>query len=71
MLVGLPEEKGAFAPFFYLTKSLKNTTFDGITGAVKWRYYRSFIENLTTSGRDPATVLDADYARTVARGVFS
>lgn len=41
--------------------------FNGSTNAVKWRYYRSFIENLTTSGRDPATVLDADYARTVAR----
>ena len=46
-------------------------TLNGSANAVKWRYYRSFIENLTTSGRDPATVLDADYARTVARGVFS
>lgn len=46
-------------------------TFVGSANAVKWRYYRSFIENLTTSGRDPATVLDADYTRTIARGVFS
>ncbi|MCA9334185.1 hypothetical protein KC963_04005 [Candidatus Saccharibacteria bacterium] len=46
-------------------------TFTGSANAVKWRFYRSFIENLVTSGRDPATVLDADYARTVARGVFS
>jgi len=46
-------------------------TFVGSANAVKWRFYRSFIENLVTSGRDPATVLDADYARTVARGVFS
>lgn len=35
------------------------------------RVYRTFIENLEISGRDPATVLDADYARTVGRGVFS
>lgn len=39
--------------------------------AVKWKYYRSFIENLVTSGRDPVTVLNEDYARTIARGVFS
>ena len=45
--------------------------FVGSANAVKWRYYRSFLENLATSGRDPATVLDADYARTIARGVFS
>lgn len=37
----------------------------------KYRLYRGFIENLARSGRDPATVLDADYARTIARGVFS
>ena len=43
----------------------------GSANSVKWRYYRSFLENLNTSGRDPATVADADYARTVARGVFS
>ena len=46
-------------------------TFAGSANAVKWRFYRSFIENLVTSGRDPATVLDADYTRTIARGVFS
>ena len=45
--------------------------FVGSANAVKYRYYRSFLENLVTSGRDPATVLDADYARTMARGVFS
>ena len=39
--------------------------------SVKWRLYRGFIENLRTSGRDPETVLDADWARTMARGVFS
>lgn len=43
----------------------------GNENAAKWRYYRSFLENLTTSGRDPTTVLDADYTRTIARGVFS
>lgn len=37
----------------------------------QWKLYRGWIENLVTSGRDPATVLDADWTRTVARGVFS
>jgi hypothetical protein len=37
----------------------------------KWKLYRGWVENLATSGRDPATVLDADWSRTVARGVFS
>lgn len=58
----------------FSTKTQKvghTAVFSGSANAVKWRYYRSFIENLVTSGRDPATVLDADYARTVARGVFS
>lgn len=35
------------------------------------RLYRGFIENLQRSGRNPVTVLDDDYARTVARGVYS
>lgn len=35
------------------------------------RHFRGFIENLATSGRDPVTVLDADYARTIARAVYS
>jgi len=48
-----------------------NAPATGNGNAVKWRYYRSFLENLTTSGRDPTTVLDADYTRTIARGVFS
>lgn len=39
--------------------------------ASKYRLYRAWIENLVVSGRSAATVLDADYARTVARGVFS
>lgn len=46
-------------------------TSAGQLNAVKWRLYRGWLENLQTSGRDPAAVLDADYARTVARGVFS
>lgn len=46
-------------------------TLVGSANSVKRRYYRSFIENLVTSGRDPTTVLDADYTRTIARGVFS
>lgn len=39
--------------------------------AAKFRIYRAFVENLVVSGRDATTVLDADYTRTVARGVFS
>jgi hypothetical protein len=39
--------------------------------ARKFRIYRSFIEALQLSGRDPEAVLDADWARTVARNVFS
>lgn len=37
----------------------------------KYHLYRGFIENLALSGRDPVAVLDADYERTIARGVFS
>jgi hypothetical protein len=37
----------------------------------KFRIYRTWIENLRISGRTPATVLDADYSRTIARGVFT
>ncbi|MFG7486287.1 hypothetical protein [Methylorubrum rhodesianum] len=36
-----------------------------------WRLYRGFIENLRTSGRDPAAVLAADWKRVQARAVFS
>lgn len=39
--------------------------------AAKYRLYRGWIEDLSVSGRDPITVLDADYARTIARAVFS
>lgn len=39
--------------------------------ACKYRFYRAFGENLAVSGRSASTVLDADYTRTVARGVFS
>lgn len=35
------------------------------------RLYRGWIEDLATSGRDPTTVADEDYSRTIARGVFS
>jgi len=40
-------------------------------GSLNWRLFRGWIENLAVSGRDPVTVLDADYARTIARNVFS
>lgn len=35
--------------------------------AARWRLYRGWVENLRTSGRDPATVLDADWARVSSR----
>lgn len=35
------------------------------------RLYRGWVEDLSASGRNPQTVLDADWSRTVARGVFS
>lgn len=38
--------------------------------AAKWVLYRGMVENLETSGRDPETVADDDWDRTVARGVF-
>lgn len=37
------------------------------SGRTGYRVYRGFIENLLTSGRDPETVLDADYARVISR----
>jgi hypothetical protein len=39
--------------------------------ARKFRIYRGFIEALQLSGRNPDTVLDADWDRTVSRNVFS
>lgn len=39
--------------------------------ARNFKLYRAFVENMRTSGRDPVSVWDADWARTVARGVFS
>ncbi|MER9961629.1 hypothetical protein NKJ72_11790 [Mesorhizobium sp. M0045] len=35
------------------------------------RLYRGWVENLSISGRDPLTVLDADWTRVAARAVFS
>ena len=38
--------------------------------AVQFKLHRGFVENLHRSGRDPVDVLDADWARTIARNVF-
>lgn len=55
---------GSVAPFtFYAGEAHRK--------ARNYRLYRGFIENLARSGRDPQAVLDADYDRTVARGVFT
>lgn len=45
-----------------------STSASGTTG---FRLYRGWLENLARSDRDPLTVLDADWARVIARGVFS
>ena len=37
----------------------------------EYRAYRTFVENLNTSGRNAVTVLDADLTRVIARNVFS
>lgn len=39
----------------------------GQTNARNFRVFRPFVENLARSGRDPLTVLDADWARVQAR----
>jgi hypothetical protein len=38
--------------------------------SVKFKLHRGFVENLHRSGRDPVDLLDADWARTIARNVF-
>jgi hypothetical protein len=49
--------------------------FNGFIGthatAKNWRLFRCWYENLARSLRDPVEVLDADYERVIARGVFS
>jgi hypothetical protein len=39
--------------------------------AAKYKLYRGWIEDLSVTGRDPDAVADADWSRTIARGVFS
>lgn len=58
-------------PRWGITESFNTPSLPGHLNAWNWRLFRGWIEDLTVSGRDPATVLDADYARTIARGVFS
>jgi hypothetical protein len=48
-----------------------SSSLTGQSGAKNFRVYRCFVENLARSARDPLTVLDADYARVVARGDFT
>lgn len=47
--------------------SLWNMAAPGHVDASNFRMYRGFMENLQSSGRDPVTVLDADYARNIER----
>lgn len=54
------------------TWGIASTFWGGTPGTCrKVRIYRGWIENLATSGRDPETILDADWTRTVARAVYS
>lgn len=39
--------------------------------AFKWRLYGGMVENLALTGRNPQTVLDADWTRTVSRNAYS
>lgn len=46
------------------------TLWQDTVTAKKVRMYRGWMEDLEASGRDPITVLDADYARTMGRNAF-
>jgi hypothetical protein len=54
---------GATQPKWGSTPAFSNFT--------KGRLFRGHVEDLQVSGRNPTTVLDADFAATIARGVFS
>lgn len=58
-------------PRFGCSTPFASYNLAGHVSGRKYRLYRGFIENLAVSERDPVAVLDADYARTIARGVFS
>ena len=61
----------AVQPKLGLTASFTSVGASSYATARAMRLYRGFIENLATSGRDPMTVLDADWTRVAARGAFS
>lgn len=70
------QDFSALTPKFGVTAGFGSAAVGGTLNAAhqnaaKYRIYRMAIENLVISGRSAATVLDADYTRTVARGVFS
>jgi hypothetical protein len=48
-----------------------HSSTNNLLNARKLRHYRGWLEALQLSGRSPLTVLDADWDRTIARGVFS
>lgn len=57
-------------PRWGICDSFNNPSNHG-AGPWHWRLYRGWLEDLSITDRDPVTVLDADYARTIARNVFS
>lgn len=61
----------ACQPRFGNSIPFNSANLTGHRAGRKYRLFRGFVENLAVSGRDPVAVLDADYARTIARGVFS
>jgi len=56
---------------FGIGQGFAHNTISGSTTYQKWRLYRGWVENLVRSGRDPETVLNADWTRTASRAVFS
>lgn len=61
----------SFSGMKYKIGSVATTGFVGSGNSNRYRVYRAFIEDLSVSGRDPATVLADDLARVYARGIFS
>lgn len=48
-------------------ETLWNLSDPGHQASSNFKFYRAFGENLATSGRNPTAVLDADYARNIAK----
>lgn len=67
----LPGKLGVPVSGFNGAAGANISAITGHANTFKARIYRAFVENLVASGRTPTTVLDDDWTRTIARGVFS